>query len=158
MHHRRCHGISTIVHDVNLLNRGITFVHIVEFELILVEQQVLHLIGIIAGIVLQFCHHNTFHREIDGLFGTVALDGSHLMEPAELSGIVGQFDSELIPCPNLLGKLDIRTTAIGFHTLDMQPTMPFVLQLKSGGDSLHIACTPTLDGRFVDSDSLRRST
>ena len=123
MHHRGCHGFSAVVHDMDLLNGCIAFVHIVELEFILVEQEVFYLIGIVAGIILQFCHYNAFHREIDGLFGTVALDGGHLVEATELTGIIGQFDGELIPCPDLLGELDIGTAAIGFHALDQQAAM-----------------------------------
>ena len=148
VHHRGCHRIGAVVHDMDLLNGCIAFVHIVELEFILIEQEVFYLIGIVAGIILQFCHDNAFHREIDGLIGTVALDGGHLVETTELTGIVGQFDGELIPCPDLLGELDIGTAAIGFHAFDQQAAMTFVLQFEGGGDRLLKACSTALQDGF----------
>ena len=76
------------------------------------------------------------------------------METTELSGIVGELDGELIPCPNLFGERHTRTAAIGFHTLYMQAAMTLVTEFEGGSDRLHITCTATLDGGFVDSDSL----
>ena len=70
------------------------------------------------------------------------------METTELTGIIGQFNGELIPCPDLLGELDIGTAAIGFHTLDQQAAMAFVLQFESGGDRLLKARSTALQDGF----------
>ena len=138
-----------------LLNGRITLVYIIELQFLLIEQQVFHLIGIVAGIVLKFCHHQTFHGDIERLLGTVALDGCHLMETTELSGIVGELDGELIPCPNLFGERHIGTAAIGFHALDMQTAMASVTEFEGGGNGLHITGTATLHDGLVDGDPLR---
>ena len=80
---------------MNLLYRLVALVHIIEEELVHVEQQVAHGDGILARVIHHLWDDDTLHSQVDDIFGTIALNSCHLMEMAQLTSIVGHLDLEL---------------------------------------------------------------
>ena len=156
MHQTGCHRRFAVVKDVNLLYRCIATVDIVELQLILIEHQTVHRERIGAREVLCIGDDDATHREPDWRFRAVTGNSSHLIEMAQLTGIIGHLDRELLTGRDLTGIVDSRTAAVGFDTLDHEAAMPLVLHFEGGGDGLLIASATALDGCLFNIQFLSR--
>lgn len=106
MHQTGRHRRFAVVKDMNLLYRRIATVDIVELQLILIEHQTVHRERIGAREVLCIGDDDATHREPDWRFRAVTGNSSHLIEMAQVTGIVGHLDRELLTGRDLTGIVD----------------------------------------------------
>ena len=141
---------------MDFLNDLVTLVHIVELEFILIEQHGTHRQRIVACIVEYLGKYHTLHRQVEGLFGGVALDGCHLVEMAKLTSIIGHLNGKLIACAHLLGEVYGRTATIGPDALDQESALAFVLEFIRSGNGLFVAYTSAVYRGVGDNYALSR--
>ena len=133
-----------------LLNRHLTFIHIVELQFVDVNTQVTHLDGIRAGKVLHILKYYPLHANVDRFRSTIRDDGSLLVEMAEHLGIIRHFDLErLARTYHRLGIFHSGAVAIWFYAFYLQTANTLVTKFKHGSNGLLETRLANINNRFL---------
>ena len=155
VHDDRGDRLRGVVHDVNLLHGHVAAVHVVELNLVLVDQHIAQLVGILAREIDNLLDHNTRHGQVHGFVGGVAVNGNLLEEMAQLTGVVGGRNRKrLTALDGCAWIIDGGTSATGAHVFDDKLGTAFVFQLEIHGGGLVVYYFSAIDGFVVGGNLL----
>ena len=156
VHELRHHCLVAVVENMELLDRHVATIYIVEEDLVLVCQEVAKGVRIFALEVALLLYNDPFECQQKRLVGGIAVYTHLFLKMSQLLGIVDGAHGEFLPRSDRAFRIgDRRAAARGLHIADEQRLVATVLHLKLSLDGMLVHHLPTVDRVGRQRDGLR---
>lgn len=146
MHQLRLHHCLTVVQNMNLLNRHVTLVHIIEQQFCLVSKHIAEGVRIRSFEIAFLLNHDTSDSQQQRLVGGIAIDAYLLLEMSHCLGIVnGAHRESLTRSNSSQGIRDGGAATRGLYIINKQWLVTTILHLKLRLDGVSELYLPTVD-------------